>query len=52
MYYKYLIEKQKAGTKLTHEEIHALMLYALELLREFGAMTQASIDRIKKQTGD
>ena len=44
-----LIAKQNAGEKLNEAEIHALMLYALDLLREFGALTQASIDSASKQ---
>jgi hypothetical protein len=46
--FKLLIAKQKAGSKLGTGEIRALMIYALELLRDFGAQTQASIDRANK----
>lgn len=44
---KLLIAKQDAGNKLNIEEIRTLMMYALELFQEFGALTQASIDRVK-----
>lgn len=40
-----LFAKQNAGAKLSTAEIRALMIYALELLRDFQAQTQASIDR-------
>lgn len=40
--------KHKAGEILSNGEIRTLMNYALELLREFRAETEASIDRAKK----
>jgi hypothetical protein len=50
--FEMLIAKQKAGNKLSAREIRALMMYALELLRDFGAQTQASIDRAHKLIGE
>lgn len=47
-----LIAKQKAGGKLGTGEIRTLMLYALELLRDFRAQTQANIDRAHKLIGE
>lgn len=45
---KALIDNQNKGKKLNKSEIRMLMEYALEMLREFGRLTQASIDRAKK----
>ncbi len=42
-----IIEKQKSGLKIDNDEILTLMNYALELLEEFGRLTQESIDRKK-----
>jgi hypothetical protein len=49
--FKMLIAKQEAGYKLSMEEIRSLMSYALELLREFDAETQASIRRLRLRLG-
>lgn len=42
---KLLMAKQKAGHKLNTLEILDLMNYALELLKYFGELTDASIKR-------
>ena len=49
---KALIEQHNAGKKLAMEDIHALMIYALELLKEFESNTKASIDRAHKLIGE
>ena len=43
-----LIAKQRAGNKLSGTEIITLMNYALELLKEFGRITELGIAKIRK----
>lgn len=38
--------KHEQGYKLTEEEILQLMLYALDLLKEFGRLTDESITKL------
>jgi hypothetical protein len=45
---KQLIEKHQAGNQLAMGEIHALMIYASELLKEFEGHTMASIENAQK----
>jgi len=47
-----LIEQQKAGKKLSPNEIRTLMLYAKEILKEFEGHTLASIKRAHKLIGE
>ena len=47
-----LIAKQEAGHKLRAGEIRALMNYALELLKDFERLTDASIARANKLIGE
>ena len=46
-----MIAKHESGNKLGTEEIRALMLYALELLRDIESKTKASIDRAHNLIG-
>ena len=47
LYIRNIIQRQEAGIKVEDSEIKSLMEYALELLKEFDALTLANIERLK-----